>query len=450
MRFLAASLFLVSFILLSQGLDRFFPADFHDRGSTEMQRILAADQLDAPYFDFSATTPKTAKEKHLFWASDVWTNSPHLSRGVGLKALEQPDLFAAFFPGYPAEMRHHHGLWRRYFKQSFQITTFLEKLSTLSGHGIMVNLPSTACFEIFKEYGADVLIFGSSETYRGLVIDALSSRLLTNPDGHRPRVLMCTISNMTADSVALFARKLKEISPYRAKSVLWGYGFWNAYVEAPEIQTNYADVVVSVNTYETAALFQDVDYKLSEFFPGLSWDLLMKTSWDKWKSAKPQKVTAIEAEVAIDDALAKDESSLREAIQSRGHTDFPLFHGATDAICQLKGAGASLDRALSALAALSDQTFLFMTPMTPEQSNAAPPCYLGKVRDLLASRAAKTVHVKTEGMAGYGLGYVDFVRPNLNQPGTQFFDDHHTSYSGAMKITTRLAQWMNTQGRSGR
>ena len=153
--------------------------------------------LPENWVDSEIRTPYQAKASHRFWAGVL--SSPGQ---VALDALDSPELFSRFFPGYPEAMRTDRALWRDYFSREFDVKTMSETLSGNTPFGVTVYLSWAGCMDIFRRYGADVVIFGASDVAQAIPTDLLSDLLKAAhiPGLSNPRVLNCTGAAGVIDS----------------------------------------------------------------------------------------------------------------------------------------------------------------------------------------------------------------------------------------------------------
>ncbi|MGZ3658139.1 MAG: hypothetical protein ACXVCS_21465, partial [Bdellovibrionota bacterium] len=157
---------------------------------------LSAAPLSA--FDLAVDSAREAKRRR-----ELWVSSSKQDFGVGLRVLEDQTAFQGYFPGYPEAMRTDRGLWARYFRLPFTTATYSRYANSVKGEGRLAYLSSLGCIEIAGRYGADILIFGNSETNQAINPDALGT-------GGTQRVLSCAAAGQTIYSVARIARRLKD------------------------------------------------------------------------------------------------------------------------------------------------------------------------------------------------------------------------------------------------
>ena len=175
------------------------------------------------WVDQSAKNALEAKEGHRFWlAPDEFLT------GLSLKVLENPSLFQTFFPGYPEELREDAALWDRYFKSDFTSASWIYTLGQTPQTQLLTFYSWAGCFEIYKKYGADIVILGTSETLRDIPSDLLSEKLSHNV---RKRILHCGIYSLNFDSMELALRELAK-SKHQPEWIILGVSLWNGYLRA--------------------------------------------------------------------------------------------------------------------------------------------------------------------------------------------------------------------------
>jgi hypothetical protein len=270
---------------------------------------IAADTLDPRRFDSTITDPLLMKQRGLFWAVDIGTGL-----GVALKALENADVFATLFPGY-ASARFDQTLWNTYFqRQDFNPSYFFEGLPVLGEHAYGVKMSWTGCFDLYRRYGADVVVFGNSEVYRGVLSDRLARRLRDLHVMKQPKVLACTSSGLTVNAIPLMVNELKRVSTAKPLAIVWGYSLWTAFADgvdvarydqymAGDIETyrrqgpNPQDALPHIQAFQSAPqpAHERTNWlrpSLKAYFSELTWDAFMTSALAKIMRLRDQQRAA--------------------------------------------------------------------------------------------------------------------------------------------------------------
>ncbi|MBI3288270.1 MAG: hypothetical protein HYZ74_01990 [Elusimicrobia bacterium] len=345
-------------------------------------------------------------------------------RGVRgwLRLLAHRELFDSVFPGYEEALTDR-AFWRLY-AALFSDSSVVSPL--VSGQADATVITSWAGnMELFRRYGADVLLLGSSEMYH-----ALAPALLR--DGMKSvgrKVLSVGIANMSPAAVAFTAREMKN-GGRRAHIAVWGYSLWNAahgkgYAEAETFVRRSAARRSQVFSRSGAS----GRWKARR---GLSWDRFIFNIERDWPTDDGGKRVFL-----LNEADIADESAFAAAIGRLAPFDMRLS-GSGDRACDMDAAGAELDAALAEILAVSDKVVLYLVPTTPLQIRSAPACYAPSVRRMLRARAGPRVMVMDADWRAYGLGYRDFLKRNARR-GVWWIDTAHPNIAGARKINAVVA-----------
>ena len=190
-----------------------------------------SSEVPAAWVDPSIRSPYEAKATHRFWAGAV--SSPGQ---FALDPLGSPELFSKFFPGYPDSMRTDQALWRDYFSRDFDVKVMMDSLSGDSPFGTTAYYSWAGCLDIFRRYGADVVIFGASDVAQAIPPDLLSQSLKTAKIRglSNPRVLNCTGAAGVIDSFESMAREMVKSADRvgRPSWIIYGYSGTSAYVDS--------------------------------------------------------------------------------------------------------------------------------------------------------------------------------------------------------------------------
>ncbi len=437
--FVVASIFLVSVIRGSS------PASKTEIG-TGRQRVEAL----IPEVELGVIGAEEAKRRQLFWL-----NSPtgREDEGGAVRLLETPRIFHSLFPGYPAAMAQDQELWNVYFRRKFNPDSYLFGLGEASGLGFTVSYSWTGCFDVYAKYGADILVFGTSEVFRSLIPDPLSTT---------DRVLFCVTSNMPVETVKMTAEELRRRGGKKPKLVLWGYSFWTAYARSEKIREIQRQKVEEFSQYQASLkappfaslrkLYENwKDVRTASLFPKVGWNDFMPWNYQRPAHGGESSQSHTESSssssygLEIDANLMRNEERVAAHLRGNLKPYVAALEGANRKDCDLALADQQLTAALSAISKISDHVYLYLTPTTPWQIDAAPDCFLPQVRSMLAAKAIEgRVHVKTSGMSEYQLTLLDFIRPTGSQSRV-FFENNHTNYSGAIKVSEYIGSWVRRE-----
>ena len=147
---------------------------------------------DSVMLDTSAA-PK-AKRRGFFWIlfpSDL---------GAAISLRQKPALFDEVFPGYEAA-RVDEEFWRRYMTLDFESRIYAPSVSASASGAVMTSWGGS--LELFRRFGADIVLIGSSETYNSLVPSILARSL-------GGKVLSCAGSGMRLEQAGKTAHVLAE------------------------------------------------------------------------------------------------------------------------------------------------------------------------------------------------------------------------------------------------
>ena len=400
-------------------------------------------------------SPSMARVEHLFWAGRL--SSPGQ---VAVDPLGFPELFSRFFPGYPDSMRRDRALWRDYFSRDFDIKIASEALSTGSTYGVTVYYSWTGCMDVFRRYGADIVVFGASEVGQSLPPDMLS-RLLAekNPSSPRePRVLMCLTSASVPEAVAeMSAEMLRSVpSVGHPQWVIYGYEAMSAYVGS----------VFYESTVQSKSAMIDAYRRNRALGPLAAWNHRVVFPWTWNDVIRLRKVSAhlpfplavmrrdraagfgrwsILPEAISPDYL-KDQGRLRLHLSAYPFQNPLLVGNGLNACEWITEASIRLKRALDAARALAPHVLLYLSPSTGDDLASAPPCYPGAVQKMISSQSGDGVVTKAGDAGEYGLDYSDFVfSATEDEDGPLWIDSVHPNIRGARKITRTIAEMISDE-----
>jgi hypothetical protein len=454
---LALALLLVSALLVAFLLERSVrPAEL-----VNAPRFARVAEGFEPFLRRDVKSPRAAKRKQLFWMENTG------GEGYAVDALASPRLFAALFPGYPEEMRLDRGLWHDYFQRTFEIDAYAGGLAQAYGREFNVILSWVGCLDIYEKYGADVVVMGTSETFRSVVADELADSLKASYGGQKPRTLLCTATAMQIDTASEIARRLKTLRPDLSPTVLYGLSQSVAFVEGKRNLRNGAEKRETLSSYDLQRArsrhgfvrFFETYHEVSfaDLFPKATWDAvfpftsrsLAENEWIKGyalAAKHPEKERAKGGYVPAE--LRDKPAALAADIRARMKPFYRVYDDYSDEKhCHSSEREARLQELADALKALGGRVFLFIPPTTPLASEAGSRCFREAVAGDL-SKMAQTLNapVRTDAWEAYGLSYADYVRPTFH-PEAYKVDIQHTNYWGASKVTEKLGAWMKEAGR---
>lgn len=403
---------------------------------------------------------RSAKSHRYFWIQNTG------GEGFAVDALSSPKLFAALFPGYPDAMREDADLWRSYFSRTFEIDTFNGAMSRAFGEEFVVIEPWIGCLDIYKKYGADVVVMGTSEIFRGIMVDELAKGL-SEPGEPTPKILLCTASAMQVNTAAVFAKRLKEARPELQPKVLFGLSLSVAFVEGRQNDKNgrekletlrEADLQSAHSRTALFQLFQDYhEVSFANLFPRITWEEVLPHTYrsreDNYRRGgyvKTAKASGKEKTKGgyVLAGLKDDPQALAQDIGARIPPYYRVYDDYNDEkFCRSAARKEQLFEVMQALHELSRDVYLYIPPTTPLAFMAATECFRRQVAsDLAAAGQTIGAPVLTDEWDGYGLNYTDYLRPTFN-PEVYKVDIQHTNYRGARKVTARIAAWMKRGGR---
>lgn len=332
-------------------------------------------------------------------------------------------------------------LWNIYFSQPFQSLSTWSPLLTSLAIDRSVSHSWSGCLEIFRRYGSDYLVIGNSEVYRNFVPASFQYHL---QDKNAPplRVLNCTRFSAIGE---VLGRAVHAVAGSRPKThaVLWGYSHWNAFHRSPIM-----DISRKNGFGEIAGYTQDLhSLDTRSLFPKLDWADLLPLSLQNLSDIAHGKAF----EEPMPDLNTHSESSklTKERIQSMLQIDDynQFLDGITVKDCDLTAASKEIDRTLQQIFEVTDHVYIYLTPVTPLARRGAPSCFLPKLQQLLQSKSGPRVSVLAKDWDFYGLDYPDFVYHTQNDL-HRTFEQNHTNYQGALKVTEKLAAWVASEEES--
>ena len=329
-------------------------------------------------------------------------------------------------------MAHDDALWERYFASDFVPQSWFHFLQPHAPLGMKVYYSWPGCFDIIRNYGADVVVFGNSETFNGIQPDLFADLLNDSglPGLSGRRIIVCGTSSMPMETVrAAAAEMLRENGP-RIDLVIWGVSFWSFYAR-PAQEAILVDMHRdALKQYGPSAWKRLENHKAADLFRHVTWrDVLPFTYVDSRPTVEDDRLVP---------ASFLDDQAALAAAASRMKPFFAPLAGSSKTDCDFTPAEAELDGALRVIRQLARRTLLYVPPTTPLTIRSAPQCLLEEAAQALLRRAEPDVHVLVDGWESYGLRYSHFLFPTRNA-GYFAVNVNHTNALGAEQITRRIA-----------
>jgi hypothetical protein len=348
--------------------------------------------------------------------------------GIGLRVLQNPDLFESLFPGYQ-EVLTDTRFWDRYFQETFDQAVLSPALMRQGVTDLLVATSWAGSADLYKKYGADILIFGPSTTYDSLPAGLLREDLdnIGNPLWQNKRVLQCG----SAVYPEVLTRMLSTFTSHGKKSALsiWGYGLNHTHRAGNyELEQNLARASYKKWREDT---FFDGSWPVMAV-PHLSWNTILGTGIQQDRETRGHSDRLL-----IANDVAADRTALEGLLAQQDMSPFSLGFVAQD--CDLSVESAELDRGLAEMLQFSDKVVLFLAPTAPINRRHAPSCLMENLRSLLESKASPRVIVHSGDWDSFGLDYTDFLYP-VKTPGMWRIDPSHPNAAGAKKVTAEIAR----------
>ncbi|MFI5346120.1 MAG: hypothetical protein ACHQ51_07080 [Elusimicrobiota bacterium] len=393
----------------------------------QLEHSLDAAALPAQYVQPGVLTPEGAKYKHLFWVP-----------GVGaLRVLENRDLFDSVFPGYEAA-RSDAALWTRYFSELFDQTVYSAVLINNSPlHSLRISASSLGSMDIFRRYGADVLIFGISDTFipvsTGMLRDGLNE---TNIPGlHDLKLLQCARGHLLPEAVSWYAQGLQGTGQ-KARLALWGFSLVYAH-KHPLESMSHREVR---NLYKNWRAENGIE-RFDRRFPHPSWEMFVGEGLQK----RPEEEAI--GGMLIPDGVAGDPKTLDEFLENGDASPYSIGHDEKD--CDMSELSHNTDLALSELLRVADKVMVYIPPTSTLNRRGIPACIMPSLTAMLKSKAGPSVTVSTDDWKDYGLTNEDYLYAS-GKPGFEKIDPLHANDSGSRKISRGLARRISAVLSSGR
>jgi hypothetical protein len=456
---IAATLFFTPLLIflvyqsISNSLRKYFPGI----GLREsMALVFPYPQL----LDVSTTTAITAKSRKQFWLFPFDFESD----GVGLRLSDNVEVFHSLFPNYPNEMRSDVGLWDVYFRKKFNSVAWPDILNPEASELKMVFQAWQGNLEVYRRYGADGVILGSSEVGFSIIPGVVSKTV--NPVIPNNKLLLLTRFALGARPVQRMADILLQLKPNKnslqrpIKYVLWGYGVWTANDRASSV-IGAEDIALEeleeyLSNQKSITLSNIVNFKGSQILPKPLWDMIFPNGIQELRRVQQEEVfhhtwnssaggDRIYQKESQQSFLFSGNPGFTEERLSRLAKQAKPFSGylapMNETACNLAEADKILNSTLESLLKVSDRVFLYLTPTTPLHWGIAPPCFRSAVIKMLENKKSDRVIVKTEGWENYGLTWSDFVKLHYKF-GLYELDYNHTNLQGAQKISRIIGDWI--------
>jgi hypothetical protein len=395
----------------------------------------------------SRATARQAKADQLFWLGNVE------GAGAAIDLLRNANLFNQLFPGYGRALFQDNALWRDYFQLEFGPDSFLGDETDLSQQGFRVAYSWTGCFEIYQKYGADVLVLGSSETYKALVPSQIADDLVP-VFSEKPKVLFCVTHGMPVSVAKTTVDELLRLSAARPRLIIWGYSFWMAYRHSQtlagyenELAAEYTRYHKFENVGGSSRILQSIreilHYRLADFFPVASWDRVMSFSLAKARAALSRSAQRNREGIEVPRVVAgADKSTLDSYLTGHLKPYYDLVNGISESDCSVGAAQAEVASTMDGLRKLSQNVFIYMPPTTHHHRATVPGCFIPAVTDMLKrvseNKGASFLEASPE---DYGLDNRDFLYSTLDAD-VFYFDVNHANFDGGRKITSKLTGWI--------
>ena len=394
--------------------------------------------------------PYAARATHHFW-SGVLSSQGQLA----LDPLHSPELFSKLFPGYPDSMRTDQALWKDYFSRDFDVKVMSEALSVNSYYGNTVYYPWVGCLDVFRRYGADVVVFGASDVAQSLPPD-LMARLIGEakiPSLQNPRVLTCLGAAGVPEGFGEMAREMLHSTGKvgRPKWIIYGYSATSAYVDSVFYESAALAKTISLNSYRrNVALGSFSQWNHPVLFPWtwndfirlkqvpshLPFVLAIKkrdpsANFGRW-SILPQVISR---------DYVRNEPALKLLLSAEPFRN-PLLVGNTLTSCDwISESTRRLDATVRAFHELAPRVLLYLSPTTGDDLAVTPGCYGDSVKTMITREKSEGIDISIDDPKTYGLSYADFVFGDSVE-GPLWIDSIHPNISGARKITAAVVHRM--------
>ncbi len=391
---------------------------------------------------------KEAKSAGLFWMANAD------GKGAAIDLLGHAPLIGSLYPGYGQALVSDKLLWRNYFESEFGPASFLNSKPEFSRLGFRVSYSWTGCLDIYEKYGADVLVFGSSEVYESLIPEQFANELAPLFSSS-PKVLFCLTPAMTMETVRMTTEEMVRLPGGKPKIIVWGYSFWQSYMRSTKLAAyqkeqnrEFAEYVERKRVrgesgWYSAHVRQIVRSKGANFFPRINWDDVLSFSFAKARGIRAQQENTDQEGIELARAVfEQDDAQLSTYLNANLKPYYDITRGILEEDCSLEGAAHELYRTISSLKKLSPNVYLYLAPTTMHHRRTVPPCFLPNVKAMLEQVSSQAgIHLLDQTTEEFGLTDRDFIYPTLN-PDKFYFDINHANYFGGQKITKKIGSWV--------
>ena len=431
--------FAFSLPVLALGSSWIFHRAFPDGRPWLDQDLGLQGRLPVEWLDLGVLRVQKVRRREEFWAFEKSN-----VEGTALRVLETPALREALYPGYPPEMFADRELWRAYASRDFSSTAWLPPLQPYSSYGILTYQSWMGCLDIFRRQGADVVIFGSSETFRSLVPQVLS--------GDKARkVLLCTTTSSYPEQAQWVAREMAKPGMPRAQWVIFGISLWSLHQGHDRYLSIQAEKRSLLDRYLASRYGQyEADVKAAEVLRPPTWDDLYSpnlSAWSRHRSRAHGPTTAADyfarqPETVATGAIARKvlEGGDFGAALAGFKPSFPLLDGVDEKLCAPGALDAEglLGPSIRAVARIADHTLLYVPPISPRMRAVLPGCYLDTfARALQSFGDGGAVTLAAEKAEDYGLADSDYLYAGDLETVVKY-EAVHTNFAGAVKVSRRI------------
>jgi hypothetical protein len=364
--------------------------------------------------------------------------------------LHDPALMDLTFPGYPREMTLATKLWRNYFAREFETKVSASTLSLLGleGQGMAIHETWTGCLDILRDYGADILIVGASDTAQSLPPDELAKYFPNQ------RILMCASPSLTVDATREFLQLVAEISsPERPiRWIVFGMSTTLSFTPSiyyPAINRGKVEMLEAYRRKNFLGRYSFLNNRLS--LPW-SWNDILPVRRDvqhvplpdrqeRKKNAldNPERWSIFSFTMTPSDL--NDDARVQELRREHAPTAY-FFSGDQDPSCaRLQELSGKLQEIRDLSNHLAGHSLFFFNPTLGDELRQAPVCYLSELDRFL--NGLQNAQTKIIPRTDFGVPIADFAfRERLDRPNEVKLDMAHVNISGARKITEAIAAFM--------
>jgi hypothetical protein len=370
--------------------------------------------------------------------------------GVGVKLCSNPELFNRIFPGYFDLACKSHAFWDYYFDSPMNTSVHFDALSD-------IHISSIGCIKFFQYFGGDGIIFGTSESAKGILAGNLAAATGVE------KLLQCARGGSTIENTRLSAKAIgHEIQAGQKKPqiAIWALSYWSAAFpywasrdadERPQLEELRRFERMSKNPENFRW-----ERSLADSFPTISWkdlapvtsEQFMKPVWERGSTRGCRETDAMTQGEGAEGFYFRSARWPRDPdVERYGRASKPHF-GMLEVpgeSCDLatNGVGQKIYQTIRQLSAISKSVYIFLTPLTPSVTDYGPPCLRPAVVKLLKdySREHKEVVVNTDAWKEFGLTWADYMNPTIEK-NCYSVNANHLNYFGAQKVTEKVGRWM--------